>query len=124
MGHEEMRQLIKRMAHAIENVLEGAVLDDGIVSVSALHRLDELYEQDIRPLGASRMPISDPAMMTEEQLNELGELADEIDNLVGATQLPMPPAFHLQQLQRALPELSKKIKALTVAIGGADPWQE
>lgn len=56
MTTEEMRQLIRRMAHAIENVLEGAVIDDGIVSVSALYRLDELYEQDIRPLGPSRMP--------------------------------------------------------------------
>lgn len=56
MTTEEMRQLIKRMAHAIENVLEGAEVDDGIVSVRALYRLDELYEQDIRPLGPSRMP--------------------------------------------------------------------
>lgn len=56
MTVEEMRQLIRRMAHAIENVLEGAELDDGIVSVHALNRLDELYDQDIRPLGLSRMP--------------------------------------------------------------------
>jgi hypothetical protein len=62
--------------------------------------------------------------ITDEQLNELGEVADEIDNFVGATQLAMPPAFHLQQLQRALPELSAKIKALVVAIGGENPWQE
>lgn len=53
---EATRQLVKRMAHAIENVLEGAEPDDGIVSVHALCRLDELYEQDIRPLGPSRMP--------------------------------------------------------------------
>lgn len=59
MTVEEMRQLIRRMSHAIENVLEGAEIDDGIVSVSALYRLDELYEQDIRPLGPSRMPEVD-----------------------------------------------------------------
>lgn len=63
-------------------------------------------------------------IVTDEQLNELGEMADEIDNLVGATQLAMPPAFHLQQLQHALPQLSEKIKALVVAIGGEDPWKE
>lgn len=60
--------------------------------------------------------------ITDEQLNELGELADECDNLIGASQLPMPPAFHLEQLRHGLSELSRKIKALVVAVGGEDPW--
>lgn len=67
MTIEEARQLIKRMAHAIENVLEGAEIDDGIVHVAALYRLDELYEQDIRPLGPSRMPEIDGERHTEGQ---------------------------------------------------------
>jgi hypothetical protein len=59
----------------------------------------------------------------DEQLNALGEIADEIDNLVGALQIGMPPAFHIQQLQRLLPEVSQKIKALVVEIGGENPWE-
>lgn len=60
--------------------------------------------------------------ITDDQLNTLGEFADELDNLHGATQLAMPPAYHLKQLQRALPELSARIKALVVEISGNDPW--
>ncbi len=59
---------------------------------------------------------------TDDQIERLGLLADELDNLHGATQLAMPAAFHLKQLQRALPELSAKIKALVVEISGDDPW--
>lgn len=61
---------------------------------------------------------------TDDQIERLGLLADELDNLSGATQLAMPPAFHLKQLQRAMPELSAKIKALVVEISGENPWQE
>jgi hypothetical protein len=64
------------------------------------------------------------AQITDEQINELGELADELDNLLGATKLAMPPSFHVQQLQIALPKLSTKIKALVVAISGEDAWAD
>jgi len=62
--------------------------------------------------------------ITEDQIERLGLLADELDNLHGATQLGMTAAFHLKQIQRALPELSTKIKALIVEISGDDPWAD
>lgn len=61
--------------------------------------------------------------ITDDQLNTLGEFADELDNLAMATLLNMPPAFHLKQLQRALPELSANIKALVTEITGDNPWK-
>ncbi len=63
-------------------------------------------------------------IVTDDQIEQLGLLADEIDNLHGATQLAMPPTFHLKQLQRALPELSAKIKALVIEISGDNPWSD
>jgi hypothetical protein len=63
-------------------------------------------------------------MMNEEQLEELGQLADEIDNLVGAMDLPMPAVFHVEQLKKLLPGISTKIKALVVSVGGDDPWSD
>ncbi len=62
--------------------------------------------------------------ITDDQLNTLGEFADELDNLSMATLLNMPSAFHLKQLQRALPELSEKIKALVTEITGDNPWKD
>lgn len=64
------------------------------------------------------------AQITDDQINVLGEMADELDNLLGATRLGMPPAFHVQQLQIALPKLSARIKALVVAISGEDAWAD
>lgn len=62
--------------------------------------------------------------ITDDQLNMLSEFADELDNLTAATQLGMPPTFHLKQLQRALPDLSERIKALVTEIGDDNPWKE
>jgi hypothetical protein len=62
--------------------------------------------------------------ITDDQLEELGQIADEIDNLTGAMELGMPAAFHVEQLKKLLPEVSAKIKALVVAIGSDDPWSD
>ena len=60
--------------------------------------------------------------ISDEQIEELGQIADEIDNLCGAMELPMPAAFHIEQLKKLLPEISIRIKSLVVAVGGGDPW--
>jgi hypothetical protein len=68
--------------------------------------------------------MTEPLTITDDQLEELGQLADELDNMCGAMELPMPAAFHIEQLKVLLPKVSTKIKALVVAIGGDDPWSE
>lgn len=61
--------------------------------------------------------------MTEEQIEELGQIADTVDNLAGAMQLGMPAQFHLDQLKVLLPQVADRIKKLVVDISGDNPWE-
>lgn len=58
----------------------------------------------------------------DEHLGELGQLADKIDNLHGALQLPMPPQFHVDQMKSQLIELSKEVKNIYTQLGGEYVW--
>lgn len=62
--------------------------------------------------------------VTDDQVEQLGQFAEELDNLCGAMELPMPSAFHVEQLKKLLPKLSAKIKMLVVEISGENPWEE
>lgn len=59
----------------------------------------------------------------KEQVEKIGEIADQIDNLMGAMKIPMPPNFHLEQLKSALPEISGKLKEIYVKSLGENPWE-
>ena len=61
--------------------------------------------------------------ITDDDIEEIGKLADTIDNLSGAMNLPMPPAFHLKQLKESLPEVSAKLKSIVVRVSGMNPWE-
>jgi hypothetical protein len=52
----------------------------------------------------------------------LGRLADHIDNLVGALQLPLPAQTHVDQLKAALPKVRDQLRTIYVAQTGEDPW--
>lgn len=58
-----------------------------------------------------------------DQLESLGKLADKVNNLHGALQLPMPPQFHVEQMQRELPELRDELRSLVREVSGEDPWE-
>lgn len=60
--------------------------------------------------------------VTEDQIEQIGQLAETADNLVAASLLPMPATFHLPQLQAGLRSLVKDLRALVVALGG-DEWE-
>jgi len=62
--------------------------------------------------------------ITEEQLSDLGALADDCDALVQLATAPDLPAAHLAHLQDALRSLAQRIKALVVTIGGDNPWKD
>jgi hypothetical protein len=53
---------------------------------------------------------------------QVGQLADRIDNLLGAMQLPLPPAMHVQQLRVALPQIRDVLRLIYTAETGEDPW--
>lgn len=63
--------------------------------------------------------------MSPENLSEkIGELADRLDNLLAATNLPLSPEFHLRQVKVGLEEISKELKAIYKEITGESPWDE
>ena len=61
--------------------------------------------------------------MTQEQLDQIGEIADRCDNLAHAARLPMPPEFHVTQLTRALANVRDQLRALYVEASGDNPWE-
>lgn len=65
-------------------------------------------------------PESKP--ITNEQIEIIGGLVDRCDNLVAASQLPMKPEFHLQQLRSALIDIGTDLRSLYRDISGEDPW--
>lgn len=60
--------------------------------------------------------------ITPEQLDTLGRLADTAENYAAASRLPMPPAFHVEQLRAGLEDLAAQIKQVYVVIAGENPW--
>jgi hypothetical protein len=65
-----------------------------------------------------------PRIKYENQANLAGELADTCDNLIAATNLPMPPAFHVTQLRAGLGDLSKSLKGIQKNYLDYRPWDE
>lgn len=62
--------------------------------------------------------------MNQDQLNRLGELADQCDNYVGASMLPyLQPAYHVTQMRYGFRQLSKALKQLYVEATGENPWE-
>ena len=57
-----------------------------------------------------------------EHLERIGELADRLDNLLAATNLPLSPEFHLRQVKVGLEEISKELKAIHKDVTGVDAW--
>jgi hypothetical protein len=51
--------------------------------------------------------------MKEDNLEELKQIANTIENLTYALQLGMPPAFHVERLKVALPEIKNRIDKIT-----------
>lgn len=48
----------------------------------------------------------------EQQIEEIGLLRDQCDNLLAAASLPMPPDIHVQGLVHGLKDMRKKLSAL------------
>lgn len=58
--------------------------------------------------------------MTDEQLNRLGEIADSIENVRYAMELPLPPQFHLNQVKEAMTDWINDIRELANVVKGSD----
>lgn len=59
-----------------------------------------------------------------DNVERIGQLADQVDNLIAATEIPMPPAFHLNNLVVELKKISAELKAIYRSVDGNDPWAD
>lgn len=60
--------------------------------------------------------------ITDEQLDEVGQVADILDNLLAASAMKLPPEKKLQYTLGNLRELSARLKSIVVSVSGDDPW--
>lgn len=49
--------------------------------------------------------------------NDIGELKDTVDNLLGALEIPMPAEFHAKQMKSELKSISYKLRSVYVEMG-------
>jgi hypothetical protein len=61
--------------------------------------------------------------INDEQLNQVGEIADTLDNLLAASTLPMSAQFHLNQLRAGMKDASRQLKQIVTKVGGLNPWE-
>lgn len=61
--------------------------------------------------------------MSKEAIERVGELADKIDNLLHAMQLPLGADFHLAQIRTQFPVMRDELRAIYTELSGANPWE-
>lgn len=61
--------------------------------------------------------------ISEEQLEQIGLLADKADNLLGAVKLPLPPHVHIQGMTGGLKDIRSELREIYKAVSGSDPWE-
>jgi len=62
--------------------------------------------------------------ITSDQLQTIQEWADELERLASVDdQMGMPPAYYLRQINKALPDLASRIRAMVVTIERGH-WRE
>jgi len=62
--------------------------------------------------------------LTTEQIEEIGEVADTLDNLIAAAKIPLPAEKKLQYTLESLQAQSAKLKAIFAAVSGNNPWSD
>lgn len=61
--------------------------------------------------------------ITPEQLEELGRLVDQANNLAAASQLRVSPQIHIEGMRAGLLSIEKALRKLYIEIAGEDPWE-
>ncbi len=60
--------------------------------------------------------------MTYESMELLGMAADDVNNLLGAMQLPLPAEQHLAMLKPALFKIMERMREVYILETGDNPW--
>lgn len=64
------------------------------------------------------------AEISDDDLEELGQLADKADNFVHASKMRLPAHIHLEALGGGMKEIRDKLRALVVRLSdGENPWE-
>jgi hypothetical protein len=60
--------------------------------------------------------------ISEELLEKIGDVIDQMDNYVAATELPMKTEFHLDMLKNGIIDWSEELKNIYQNISGDEVW--
>lgn len=60
--------------------------------------------------------------MNQDNAFSVGEIADDINTLIGALAVPLPNATHVDAIRAALPSFRARLRAIFVAEVGDNPW--
>lgn len=60
--------------------------------------------------------------MSEESLDKIGSLVDDLESLVAGFSIPMGADFHLEQLKQILPEKVEILKSVYISESGENLW--
>jgi len=61
--------------------------------------------------------------ITEDQLEDLGRIADMADNYHAAAGMQLPASMHIECLRTGMAAISEQIKKIYVEASGANPWK-
>ena len=101
-------------------------IEGGVLAVLDRARdvLAEIYAKHQRAIGpfATQAQKSNGSLRAAraavaELVEDVGQCADEIDNLVAAMAMPIPDALHMQALRSAIPDIAARLRAALARCG-------
>jgi hypothetical protein len=66
----------------------------------------------------------DMAKMTEEQADEIGQLADRLDTILYSVKLPVSSAIHIQGMSGVIRDVRNELVRIVRASLSYDPWAD
>lgn len=62
--------------------------------------------------------------MKESLADEIADLADQADNLLAASKLPLTPQTHAENLGKGMEDIRDTLRRLYIREMGDNPWEE
>lgn len=68
--------------------------------------------------------VADRTKMTEEQADEIGQLADRLDTILYSVKLPVSPQIHIDGMSGVIREVRNELVRIVRANLSYDPWAD